>query len=83
LAGWIFWSRANNLLKVDRKSHPVHSGTLIKERGAQVVLNQWDVGSKMRDTLVDILKGLQVRQLHHHEKCLLEGVGDGGSFLQQ
>ena len=59
------------------------SGTSIKERGHTVVPNQWDVGSKTRDTLVDILKGLQIRQLYHHEKRLLEGVGDGGSFLQQ
>jgi len=56
-------------------------GHVDKREGAQVYPNQWDVGSKMRDTLVDILKGLQVRQLHYHEKCLLEEVGDGGSFL--
>ena len=49
-------------------------GHVDKGEGAQVVPNQWDVGSKTRDTLVDILKGLQIRQLHHHEKGLLEGT---------
>ncbi len=36
--------------------------------------NQRYIGGKTRDPLVDIKKGLQVRQMHHDEKGLLKRI---------
>ena len=60
-------------------NHGVHVSLLrhVDERqGTKVVANERYVCSQSRHPLVHILKWLQVGQMHHQKKSLLEGVED-------
>src|SRR5207249_4316683 len=43
-------------------------------QGTEVVLDERDVGGQARDPLIDVLEGLEVRQVNHREKGLLEWI---------
>lgn len=42
--------------------------------GTEIIADERDISRQAGDPLVNILKGLEVRQVNHHEKRLLKGI---------
>ena len=41
------------------------------------MLDKRDIGRKPRHALVDIIEGLEIREMHHDEECLLKEIFNG------
>ncbi len=53
-----------------------------KRQRAKVVADEGDIGGQSGDSLIHVFERLEIGEVDHHKKGLLEWITDNFSFLQ-